>query len=131
MNKENLNNLQLNLCNYCNGVNQFYYNNMFKSIEYSDGVKYFFENAGNGGYWFLTLIATEIKPKIKNDDFYFIELIVNEDKTAKVIVQKDKHQPILYKKVLNYTDCPPSKVPYKFYFDCYPKKQTLILPTEY
>ena len=129
--KENLNKLQLELTEYCNGVNQFLYNPLFKTIQYSDGVKYFMENAGAGAYWFLTLVATEIKPAIPSDDFYFIELKVNDDNTAIITCQRDKGEPVLYKKELKYTDCPPSKEPYKFYFDYYPEQQTLILPSEY
>ena len=130
-NKENLNELQVNLSNFSNGVNQFFYHPLYKTIQYSDGVKYFFENAGNGAYWFLTLIATEIKPKLLIDDFYFIELKVNEDKTAKITVQRDKGQPVLYEKELKFTDCPYSEEPYMFYFDYYKEQQTLILPSEY
>ena len=40
-NEEKLNQLQRELRNYCNGVNQFLYNPLFKTIQYSDGVKYF------------------------------------------------------------------------------------------
>ncbi len=39
--KKNLNNLQLNLCSFSNGVNQFYFHPLFRTIQYSDGVKYF------------------------------------------------------------------------------------------
>jgi len=131
VNKENLNELQVNLSNFSNGVNQFFYHHLFKKIQYSDGVKYFFENAGSGAYWFLTLIAAEIKPKLLSDDFYFIELKVNEDKTAKITVQRDKGQPVLFEKELKFTDCPYSEVSYMFYFDCYKEQQTLILPSEY
>ena len=130
-NEEKLNQLQKELRSYCNGVNQFLYNPLFKTIQYSDGVKYFMENAGQGAYWFLTLVATEIKPTIPSDDFYFIELKVNEDESAVITCQRDKGEPVLYKKELKYTDCPYSEEPYKFYFDYYPEQQTLILPSEY
>ena len=89
------------------------------------------EHAGNGAYWFLTLVATEINPKIKNEDFYFIELKVNEDKTAVITCQRDRGEPVIYKKELKYTDCPYSEEPYKFYYDYYSEQQTLILPSEY
>lgn len=57
------------------------------------------ENAGEVAYWFLTLIATKIKPAIKSDDFYFIELKVNEDKTAIITCQRDKRETFSYKKI--------------------------------
>ena len=85
------------------------------------------KKAGQGAYCFLTIVATKIKQAIKNDDFNFIDLKVNEDKTAVITCQRDKEEPVLYKKELKYTDCPYSEIPYKFYFDCYPEQQTLIL----
>lgn len=112
------------------GTTQYYYNPLYKNLNYTDGVKYFMENAGQGTYWFLTLVATEIKP-ILQEDFYFIELSVNEDKTAKIKVQRDKGEPVLYKKNLSYTDCPPSKVPYKFCLDLQSEFSILCLLSEY
>ncbi len=127
-------NLQLSnfhsLLNNFTGTNQYFYNPLYKNIYYTEGMKYFFDNAGEGAYWFLTLVATEMKPKLGND-FYFIELKVNKDESAKLKVQRDKGEPVLYKKKLSYTDCPYSEKPYKFCFDCYSDENVLCLLSEY
>ena len=127
-NKENLNNLQLNLCNF-SGTTQYYYIAPFKKLHYTDGIKYFLEKAGNGAYWFLTLVATEILPKLK-DDLFFIELKVNDDNSAIIKVFRDKGEPILYEREIPYTDCPPSKETYEFCIDVYDEQQILCLLNE-
>lgn len=56
---------------------------------------------------------------------------MNRDKTSVITVQKDKGEPILYKKELEYTDCPPADEPYKFCLDCYKEQTVLCLLSEY
>ncbi len=127
--KSLLNNFQSSL-NKFTGTSQYYYNPLFKNLNYTDGVRFFIQNAGEGAYWFLTLVATEIKPLLK-EDFYFIYLTVNNDETGKIIVQRDKGEPILYEKELTYTDCPYSDKAYKFCLDCYSEQAVLCLLSEY
>lgn len=121
--------LKQDLEQFC-GTDRYYYDPLFKNINYTDGFRYFMHNAGEGAHWFLILVATEIRP-ILEEDFYFIELLVNADETAKITVQRDIGEPVLYEKELNYTDCPPSDEPYKFYFDCNKDISILFLPSEY
>lgn len=127
-NKKKLNNLQLNLCNF-SGTTQYYYIAPFKKLLYTDGFKYFIKNAGNGATWFYILIATEILPKLK-DDLFFIELKVSDDNSAKIRVFRDKGEPILYKKEIPYTDCPPSETSYEFCIDVYDEQQIICLLQE-
>lgn len=127
--KKNPDSLQLDLCNFT-GTTQYYYTPIFKNINYTDGVRYFMQNAGGGAYWFLNLVATEIIPKLENE-FYFIELTVNINKSADIIVQLDEGEPILYEKHLKYTDCPPSEKPYKFCLENNSEKSILCLLSEY
>mgnify|MGYP003571337902 CR=1 FL=1 len=127
-NKENLNNLQLNLCSF-DATTQYYYIAQFKKLLYTDGFKYFMEKAGNGATWFYMIIATEILPKLK-DDLFFIELKVNDDNSATIKVFRDKGEPILFEKEIEYTDCPPSKVPYEFCIDVYDEQQIICLLQE-
>ncbi len=129
MTTKNLNSFQLNLSSFV-GTEQYFFNPLFKTLYYTEGVKYFLDNAGQGANWFLTLVATEIKPILK-PDFYFIELKVEKDETAKIICQRDKGEPILYKLELDYTDCPYSEEPYKFCFDVNEEQQILCLLSEY
>lgn len=123
------NNLNYSLSQF-SGTGQYFYNPLFRKVNYTDGVKYFIDNAENGANWFLILVATEIIPILK-DDFFFIELTVNQDETAKIIVQRDKGEPILYEKDLDYTDCPYSGKPYKFCLDVNSDNSILCLLSEY
>lgn len=118
------------LLNGFTGTGEYFHNPLYKNLYYTEGVRYFLQNAGEGAYWFLTLVATEIKPILK-EDFYFIYLRVNDDETAKITVQRDKDEPVLYEKELNYTDCPYSEESYKFCFDCYSEQAILCLLSEY
>jgi len=128
MTDKNLNRLQLNLCNFI-GTTQYYCIAPFKRLLYTDGFKYFLENAGNGANWFYMIIATEILPKLK-DDLFFIELKVNDDNTAIIKVFRDKGEPVLYKKEIPYTDCPKSETPYEFCIDVYDEHQIICLLSE-
>ena len=112
------------------GTEQYYFSQPFKNVHYTEGVKYFIDNAGNGANWFLVLVATEIIPILK-DDLFFIELTVNKDESAKIIVQRDKGEPILYEKDLDYTDCPYSENTYKFCLDVNSDNSILCLLSEY
>lgn len=129
MKTSKLNNFHYSLSQFV-GTEQYFFNPLFKNLNYTEGVRYFIDNAGNGANWFLILVATEIIPILK-EDFYFIELTVNQDQTAKIIVQRDKGEPILYEKDLDYTDCPYSNEPYKFCLDVYPENSILCLLSEY
>ena len=128
-NQDNYSDFYSELKNF-KGTENYYVNPLFKKIHYTDGVKYFLQNAGNGAYWFLTLVATEILKTLK-DDFYFIELKINADNSAKIIVQRDKGEPILYEKDIDYTDCPYSDKPYKFCIDVSSNIVILCLLNEY
>ena len=112
MTKEEQSNSFHSLLSSFTGIEQYFYNPLFKKINYTEGVRYFMQNAGGGAYWFLTLVATEIIPKLENE-FYFIELTVNKDKTANIIVQLDKGEPIM-KKILNIQTARPVMNPTNF-----------------
>ena len=109
----------------------YYYYPLYKNLYYTEGVKFFLNNAGNGAYWFLSIVATEIIPKLKTE-FYFIYLEVNNDK-AKITVNLDKGQPTLYQKTLSKTDCPTcDDEPYIFCLDMNdPNNTILCLLSEY
>ena len=77
--------LKQDLKQFC-GTDRYYYDPLFKNINYTDGFRYFMHNAGEGAHWFLILVATEIRP-ILEEDFYFIELLVNADETAKIMAE--------------------------------------------
>ena len=69
--------------------------------------------------------------QVLKDDFFFIVLSANKDKTAEIIAQRDKGEPVLYNRILNYTDCPYSEKPYNFCLDCNSEIIILCLLGEY
>lgn len=113
------------------GTACYYYNPLYKNLYYTEGVKFFLNNAGKGAYWFLSIVATEIIKQLK-PEFYFIYLKVNNYK-AKITVRLDKGQPILYQKNLLKTDCPSSEnKPYIFCLDMNnPNNAIICLLSEY
>ena len=101
----------------CYGTEGYYSYGIVPSfkINLTDGVKTFIEKAD--AFWFVgdfySYIPT-IRKKAPNEYFFAINLIVNEDETADMIIT-DGNCNELVKKHYDYTDCPVGE--WKFYFD--------------
>lgn len=100
-----------------------YYFNPFRWMKYTDGVKFFAENAGNGAYWLLDILGTEMRPLTEKEEFLHIEFVV-EDGHGTIHVD-DGNDNELYGKNIDYTDCPEGK--WEFYLT----DNVLLLPSEY
>lgn len=109
------------------GTEQYYFHPGFKWMNYTDGVKYFAENAGgNGAYWFIGLVATEFFHHPDRDrDFVTITLRVTDADTKGVITMDDGNGNVLWNYALDYTDCDAGE--WKFYLI----GNVLLLPSEY
>ena len=88
----------------CYGTEQ-YYRDQLLSYRYTDGVKTFAMNAGNGAYWFLQevngmIVDNEIRKT--EDNLTTIHLKV-KDERADIIMFNNNHE---YIKHIGYTDCP-------------------------
>lgn len=82
-----------------------YYREMLLSYLYTDGVKTFAMNAGNGAFWFLQEVNGMIvdnKIRQSDDDMTTIHLKVKNGK-ADIILENNGHK---YTKHISYTDCP-------------------------
>ena len=93
-----------NIMAQCYGTEQ-YYREMLLSYLYTDGVKTFAMNAGEGAFWFLQEVNGMIvdnKIRQSSDDLTSIHLKVKDDK-ADIIMENDGKT---FKKHINYTDCP-------------------------
>lgn len=104
------------------GTEQWYRHALNRNMLYTDGVQFFAENAGNGAYWFLDIIATEVWPLLRKEPFIRIVLFVGE--TA-AITADDGNDNIIWSKGLDFTDCPPGK--WEFYLT----DNVMLLPSEY
>jgi len=102
------------------GTEQYYFNSMYKWMNYTDGVKFLAERAG--AYWLLDIIGTELKQF--NDDFQIIELEVANNK-AVITSKRDTNEPNLWDRNIEFTDFPEGT--WKFYLI----DGVLLLPSEY
>lgn len=105
------------------GTEQYYFNPLYKWMRYTDGVKYFAENAGNGAYWLLDIIGTELHQLTKTHDFINIEFNVTANSGK--ISADDGNDHRIYQKRIDYTDCPEGN--YRFYLT----DNVLMLDSEY
>jgi hypothetical protein len=69
------------------GTDQWFRHPFNSNLLYTDGVKFFAEHCGNGAYWFLDIIATELADLQETEDFLTIDLVVKaEEAQADIIV---------------------------------------------
>lgn len=115
---------KLDLSQFYGTENYYRTNPIFaKDMVHTDGVKYFADNAGNGAYWFLDIIATEVFPLLKKEPFMAINLLV-EDGKAKIAVEDGDLKTLLAKQI-DYTNCPDGL--YEFFLT----DNVLMLTSEY
>ena len=115
------------------GTDCYFFNPLNPSIKYTNGAKFFWDNAGGGAHWLLTILITqpEILNAAKVDPFVLIRLHVNQDMTAKLIVDNgnDPEYPedyrLYYQRDLDYTDCPAGL--WTFYL----RNGVILIPSEY
>lgn len=92
------------------GTCRYYFHPFNRSIHYTDGAKFFFENAGNGAYWLLDILITqpEILKALSREGFLCVTLTVTKDATAVLDVANDSGPgaTVYYRRELDYTDCP-------------------------
>jgi len=94
------------------GTEKYYFNPLYRWMQYTDGVKHFAQHAGGGAYWFLDIVGTEMRSVMdKGEDFLCIDLVV-ADESAKILVT-DGNDKKLWSRNINYTDCPAGS--YKFF----------------
>jgi len=106
------------------GTTNYYYHPLYPWMKYTDGVKFFCENAGNGAYWFLDLIGTELKKHANNKHvFLTVTLLVYEDGTAHIFCRDGDNR--LWSRRIDSTDCPSGQ--YNFYL----QSNVFFLKSEY
>lgn len=110
-----------------NGANGFFFNPLYRSMAYSDGVK---ECAEAGCYWLLDIIGTEcLKPlRAAANPMGIVEVTVAGGK-AKVTLTDGDDEPPLWNRAIDYTDMPEGS--WTFYLADEGERFSLILPSEY
>lgn len=110
------------------GSETIYRHPLNRRVLYTEGVQHFAQNAGNGAYWFLDILATEPAILKEAREFAVVTLTVSADGTGARIQVTDggKTEPevTVFSRRLEFTDCPPGE--WKFFFE----NLTLMLPGE-
>lgn len=105
------------------GTENYHFNPLYPWLKYTDGAKFFAENAGGGAYWFLDIIGTELRELTRKEDFLNI-VLTSWDNKARILVD-DGNDNALYSRDIDYTDCPAGS--WQFYL----VNDVLMLPSEY
>lgn len=113
------------------GTEQWFRHPLCHNFLYTDGVKYFAEHCGNGAYWLLDIIATEVAELQETEEFLVIELTVDEiwikgvgELNPARLTVTDGNGNELYENAL-FTDAPVGT--WKFYLT----NNVMLLPSEY
>jgi hypothetical protein len=91
----------------------YYFHPMYPFLKYTDGFRYFIQNAGKGAYWLLDIIATEPTIRKQAEEFACIKLTVRDNAAVLRVDDGNGTKPV-YERVIEYTDCPPGE--YRFYW---------------
>lgn len=105
------------------GTESYTYNPLYPWLKYTDGVCDFAKHAGNGAYWFLDIIGTELHKLANREEFLSIALDVKG--SAAVITADDGNGKVLWSKQISFTDCPEGE--WKFFLS----HHVLMLAQEY
>jgi hypothetical protein len=116
------------------GSETLYQHPFNRRVVYTEGMKFFFDNAGNGAYWLLDILITqpEILKPMRELGIVFVRLKVTGSH-AMLTVNADDGEPALYEREIHITDCPECpktehnpNAEWMFYFE----NSTLMLPSE-
>lgn len=114
---------------YYTGTEQYHFNPLNRNILYTDGARFFFENAGGGAYWLLDILITqpEILNALKQEGFLYVTLTVTPASTAVLMVANDsgEYATVYYRREIEYTDCPAGE------WRLYMIGNVILLPSEY
>ena len=91
------------------GTENWYRHNLMHDTVYTDGVKYFADQAG--AYWFLDIMATELFELQQDNPFISVEMTVKDQ--AALITATDGNETTIWDKKISFTDCPEGT--YKFF----------------
>lgn len=95
-----------------------YYHTLVKKSLYTDGMKYFLENAGtHGAYWLYDIIQTEIFAllKQKNPDTYYLKVTIADNEAN--ILLSDYRSNKLFNRHIDFTDLPTGEIEFHVGYD--------------
>jgi len=105
------------------GTDSWYRHTIGFGLIYTDGVKFFAENAGGGAYWLLDTVGIYVFPLLR--DHGFISVTVDVEAGKATIYADDGNDNVIWSEKLEYTSLPDGE--WKFFLN----HNTLMLPGEY
>lgn len=109
------------------GSEQLFRSPVYGEPNYTEGVRYFFQNGGRNGqtaYWLMDLIATTPAIRKQAEDFAFITLKVVDRSAVLTVTDGNSDKPV-YRQVIEFTDAWEGE--WRFYW----RNGVLMLPREY
>lgn len=106
---------------YCTGTDHWYRHPLVRSCLYTDGARTFAEMAG--AYWFLDIVATEVLPFQRKEEFIVVTMTVTGS-TARIVADDGNGNPF-WSRDIEFTDCPEGE--WKFFV----QNNTMFVPSEY
>ena len=106
---------------YCTGTEFWYRHPLARSCLYTDGVKMFAEMAG--AYWFIDILATELIPLQRTEEFMSVKMTVTGSKAS--IIANDGNGRQVWSREIDFTDCPEGE------WSFFVMNNTIIVPSEY
>jgi hypothetical protein len=106
---------------HCTGSEHWYRHPLARACLYTDGAKLFAEMAG--AYWFLDIVATEILPLQRREEFILVVLAVCDGRAR--ITAEDGNCNAFWSRHIEFTDCPEGT--WMFYL----VNNTILVPSEY
>ena len=104
------------------GTSQYYHH--WSGLRYTDGVQFLAERGG--AYWLIDAVASyQVTPSIRELDWQFWHLVVNEDRSALLEMGEDLPEPIVLRQEIPYTDFPLDEI------TLYLHTNVLYLPSEH
>lgn len=116
--------LKHHLSQHIGGGDQ-YMHQLVRSVQYTEGARDFFINAGNGAYWMLDILATEPDIRAEAKRGFANVLLKVEGSRAVITVDDGNDSPPVFKRDIEFTDCPEGD--WQFYFI----ENVILLPSEY
>jgi hypothetical protein len=89
------------------GSDEIYRHSLVASFNYTEGVRKFAIEAGNGAYWLLDILATEpvITRFVRQEGFALVLLKITGSKATLTVDDGNGSAPVFTQEI-KYTDCP-------------------------
>ena len=86
------------------GTDVWHRHPLYRKMLFTDGVEFFAKNAGNGAFWFLDIVGTELHPQLAK--YGFINIMLRSTGRTATITADDGNDNVFWTREIEWTDCP-------------------------